>query len=93
MSLLTLQAALSNTLQTSLQQFILETAFKANPRSDIVATRFAEYYIRNGERQEAEEVLDECREQNPASKRVHLELAKMFLGLTKKGTKRLFRII
>ena len=61
--------------------------FKANPRSDVVATRLAEYYIRNGKRQEAEEVLKKCREQNPGSKRVHLEMAKMFLDSNEEANK------
>ena len=78
--LLTLQASLSNILQNEPRAMqALETAFKTNPRSDVVATRLAYHYLRSDKRQEAEDTLKKCLEQNPGSKRVHLELARIFL--------------
>lgn len=65
----------------------LETAFNANPRSDVVATRLAQYYLRSGKRNEAEEIFKKCLEQNPGSKRVHLELAKMLLDTNEESHK------
>jgi predicted Zn-dependent protease len=86
--LLSLQANLSNALQNEPRAIeALKTAFNATPRSDVVATRLAQYYLRNGKQDEAEETLKKCLEQNPGSKRVHLELAKILIDTDEESQK------
>jgi tetratricopeptide (TPR) repeat protein len=86
--LLTLHANLSTVLQNEPRAIeALTTAFNATPRSDVVATRLARYYLRNGKQDQAEETLKKCLEQNPGSKRAHLELARILIDTNEESQK------
>jgi tetratricopeptide (TPR) repeat protein len=58
----------------------LETAFQATPRSDVVAIRLALHHLASGNLPGAEHVLKKCLEYNPDSKRVHLQMAMIYIN-------------
>ena len=57
----------------------LRKAFNGNPRQDWVAIRLASTLEANGKHDEAKQVLIRCLQDNPKSKKVHYELARLYM--------------
>ncbi len=57
----------------------LRKAFNANPRQDWVAIRLARTLDAAGKSHEAKEILIKSLQENPASKRIHYELAMLYM--------------
>lgn len=62
---------------------ILEEAYKKNSSSEFVSIRLTRQRIESGNYEDAEQILRDCITQNPNSKPLHLELAKLLTKLNR----------
>jgi cold shock CspA family protein/tetratricopeptide (TPR) repeat protein len=60
-------------------EMALRKAFTANPRQDWIAIRLAKTLQQSGKADEAKDVLVKCLQENPTSKRIHFELANLYM--------------
>ena len=58
----------------------LTKAFTANPRQDWIAIRLARMLDGTGRREDAKTVLVRCLQNNPNNRRVHFQLAMLYMG-------------
>jgi len=57
----------------------LRKAFNGNPRQDWIAIRLARTLEASGRGEEAKQILIRCLGENPASKKIHYELAQLYM--------------